>query len=340
MMVESKIVNFDIRRIIQSGIYQKTMLEGLLRDGITKVLVEVPFVKQFDGENAGRVFDMAYNGVNIRCLNKGDLPNYYGLDQTCTIFKETFNPFYYCPDCDKEVGSVEELKHRGEYNPNVGDAEQQCPICGGMTDLIKFYDVDDMTDLRKYFLTNKISPDNMVLTKEQKDIRNIYLKAKEKGLFAPIRKTRADIGYVEYNEKDVTALLKFVVSELRDLYKDGSTIVFESKANSNEDIPITWSFISIRDQIARISNPFFFYVISKDEYNVDYKEFWSNKYKLNRLKLIVDYAEREKTYIYKKTGYTKKIIDIMNLLKRPWNYNICALKDSKGSITKITKMAD
>ena len=339
-MVESKIINFDIRKIIQSGIYQKTMLEGLLRDGITKALVEVPFVKQFDGENAGRVFDMAYNGVNIRCLKKGDLPNYYGLDQTCTIFKETFNPFYYCPDCDKEVGSVEELKHRGEYNPNVGDTEQQCPICGGMTDLIKFYDVDDMTDLRKYFLTNKISPDNMVLTKEQKDIRNIYLKAKEKGLFAPIRKTRADIGYVEYNEKDVTALLKFVVSELRDLYKDGSTIVFESKANNNEDVPITWSFISIRDQIARISNPFFFYVISKDEYNVDYKEFWSNKYKLNRLKLIVDYAEREKTYIYKKTGYTKKIIDIMNLLKRPWNYNICALKESKGSITKITKIAD
>ena len=339
-MVESKIINFDIRKIIQSGIYQKTMLEGLLRDGITKVLVEVPFVKQFDGENAGRVFDMAYNGVNIRCLKKGDLPNYYGLDQTCTIFKETFNSFYYCPDCDKEVGSVEELKHRGEYNPNVGDAEQQCPICGGMTDLIKFYDVDDMTDLRKYFLTNKISPDNMVLTKEQKDIRNIYLKAKEKGLFAPIRKTKADIGYVEYNEKDVAALLKFVVSELRDLYKDGSTIVFESKANSNEDVPITWSFISIRDQIARIGNPFFFYVISKDEYNADYKEFWSNKYKLNRLKLIVDYAEREKTYIYKKTGYTKKIIDIMNLLKRPWNYNICALKESKGSITKITKIAD
>lgn len=339
-MVESKIINFDIRKIIQSGIYQKTMLEGLLRDGITKVLVEVPFVKQFDGENAGRVFDMAYNGVNIRCLKKGDLPNYYGLDQTCTIFKETFNPFYYCPDCDKEVGSVEELKHRGEYNPNVGDTEQQCPICGGMTDLIKFYDVDDMTDLRKYFLANKISPDNMVLTKEQKDIRNIYLKAKEKGLFAPIRKTKADIGYVEYNEKDVATLLKFVVSELRDLYKDGSTIVFESKANSNEDAPITWSFISIRDQIARISNPFFFYVISKDKYNVDYKEFWSNKYKLNRLKLIVDYAEREKTYIYKKTGYTKKIIDIMNLLKRPWNYNICALKESKGSITKITKIAD
>ena len=339
-MVESKIINFDIRKIIQSGIYQKTMLEGLLRDGITKALVEVPFVKQFDGENAGRIFDMAYNGVNIRCLKKGDLPNYYGLDQTCTIFKETFNPFYYCPDCDEEVGSVEELKYHCDYNPNVGDAEQQCPICGGMTDLIKFYDVDDMADLRKYFLTNKISPDNMVLTKEQKDIRNIYLKAKEKGLFAPIRKTRADIGYVEYNEKDVSALLKFVVSELRDLYKDGSTIVFESKANSNEDIPITWSFISIRDQIARIGNPFFFYVISKDEYNVDYKEFWSNKYKLNRLKLIVDYAEREKTYIYKKTGYTKKIIDIMNLLKRPWNYNICALKESKGSITKITKIAD
>ena len=339
-MVESKIVNFDIRRIIQSGIYQKTVLEGLLRNGITKVFVEVPFAKQFDGENAGRVFDMAYNGVSIRCLEKEDLPHYYGLDQTCTIFKETFNPFYYCPDCDEEVGSVEGLKYHGDYNPNVGDTEQQCPICGGMTDLIKFYDVDDMTDLRKYFLTNKISPDNMVLTKEQKDIRNIYLKAKEKGLFAPIRKTRADIGYVEYNEKDVTALLKFVVFELRDLYKDGSTIVFESKANSNEDIPITWSFISIRDQIARISNPFFFYVISKDEYNVDYKEFWSNKYKLNRLKLIVDYAEREKTYIYKKTGYTKKIIDIMNLLKRPWNYNICALKDSKGSITKITKIAD
>lgn len=340
-MVESKIINFDIRRIIQSGIYQKTMLEGLLRDGITKVLVEVPFVKQFDGENTERVFDMAYNGVNIRCLKKEDLPNYYGLDQTCTIFKETFNPFYYCPDCDKEVGSVEELKHRGEYNPNVGDAEQQCPICGGMTDLIKFYDVDDMTDLRKYFLTNKISPDDMVLTKEQKDIRNIYLKAKEKGLFAPIRKTRADIGYVEYNEKDVMALLKFVVSELRDLYKDGDTIAFESKANNKEeDAPITWSFISIRDQIAKISNPFFFYVISKDEYNVDYKEFWSNKYKLNRLKLIVDYAEREKTYIYKKTGYTKKVIDIMNLLKRPWNYNICTLKGSKGSITKIAKMVD
>ena len=339
-MVESKIINFDVRKIIQSGIYQKTTLEGLLRDGITKVLVDVPFVKQFDGENTQRVFDMAYNGVNIRCLKKENFPNYYGLDQTCTIFKETFNPFYYCPDCDKEVGSVEELKHRGEYNPNVGDTEQQCPICGGMTDLIKFYDVDDMTDLRKYFLTNKISPDNMVLTREQKDTRNIYLKAKEKGLFAPIRKTRADIGYTEYNEKDVAALLKFVVSELRDLYKDGSTIVFESKANSNEDAPITWSFISIRDQIAKISNPFFFYVISKDEYNVDYKEFWSNKYKLNRLKLIVDYAEREKTYIYKKTGYTKKVIDVMNLLKRPWNYNICALKDSKGSVTKITKMAD
>lgn len=340
MMVESKIINFDIKRIVQYGMYQGVILKGLLCDGITKVAVDVPFIKQFNSENTERVFDKVYNGVSIRCLEKEDLPNYYGLDQTCTIFKETFNPFYYCPDCDEEVGSVEELKYHGDYNPNVGDVEQQCPICGGMTDLIKFYDADDMTDLRKYFLTNKISPDNMVLTKEQKDIRNIYLKAKEKGLFAPIRKTRADIGYVEYNEKDVTALLKFVVSELRDLYKDGSTIVFESKANNNEDAPITWSFISIRDQIAKISNPFFFYVISKDEYNVDYKEFWSNKYKLNRLKLIVDYAEREKTYIYKKTGYTKKIIDIMNLLKRPWNYNICALKDSKGSITKITKMAD
>lgn len=326
MMVESKIINFDIKRIIQSGIYQNLTLGGLLRNGITKVFVDVPFIKQFNSENTERVFDKVYNGVSIRCLEKEDLPHYYGLDQTCTIFKETFNPFYYCPDCDEEVGSVEELKYHGDYNPNVGDTEQQCPICGGMIDLIKFYDAEDMIDLRKYFLTNKISPDNMVLTKEQKDIRNIYLKAKEKGLFMPIRKTNADINYLEYDEKDVAALLRFVISGLKDLYKDANTIVFESKANNKEDGPITWSFVSIRDQIARISNPFFFYVISKDEYNVDYKEFWSNKYKLNRLKLIVDYAEREKTYAYKKTGYTKKVIDIMNLLKRPWNYKVFVLK--------------
>ena len=42
MMVESKIINFDIRRIVQYGIYQGIILEGLLCNGITKVAVDVP----------------------------------------------------------------------------------------------------------------------------------------------------------------------------------------------------------------------------------------------------------------------------------------------------------